>query len=219
MLEGWSKLQGDWLHGTPLLDSLDDWVEADKTYGFFLPVVQTARAHPKIFGALVTVGELSIGLSMLLGAADAPRRVPGRADAVLVRLRRGQGLVPPGNALLMGAIFMLFVGRAAGPRARPRRGACAAASPAGWSSARRRGPGAAYTEGVNLSPGWIFASLIVSSIGFILLNYGRKFARVPQVVVGVLMLVYPYFVPGVLANVLVAVGLLAVLGVVVRLGW
>ncbi len=72
---------------------------------------------------------------------------------------------------------------------------------------------------MNLSPGWIFASLIVSSIGFILLNYGRKFARVPQVVVGVLMLVYPYFVPGVLANVLVAVGLLAVLGVVVRLGW
>jgi hypothetical protein len=72
---------------------------------------------------------------------------------------------------------------------------------------------------VNLSAGWIFASLIVSSIGFILLNYGRKFARIPQVVVGVLMLIYPYFVPGVLANVLVAVGLLAVLGVVVRLGW
>jgi predicted cobalt transporter CbtA len=72
---------------------------------------------------------------------------------------------------------------------------------------------------VNLSLGWIVASLIVSSIGFILLNYGRKFARVPQVVVGVLMLVYPYFVPGVLPNVLVAVGLLAVLGVVVRLGW
>ena len=72
---------------------------------------------------------------------------------------------------------------------------------------------------MNLSLGWIVASLIVSSIGFILLNYGRKFARIPQVVVGVLMLVYPYFVPGVLANVLVAVGLLAVLGVVVRLGW
>ena len=72
---------------------------------------------------------------------------------------------------------------------------------------------------MSLDPGWIVASLIVSSIGFILLNYGRKFARVPQIVAGLAMLIYPYFVPGVLANVLVAVGLLAVLWVVVRLGW
>jgi hypothetical protein len=72
---------------------------------------------------------------------------------------------------------------------------------------------------VNLSAGWIFTSLIVSSIGFILLHYGRKMARIPQVLVGLAMLIYPYFVPGVLANVLVAVGLLAVLWVVVRLGW
>jgi hypothetical protein len=72
---------------------------------------------------------------------------------------------------------------------------------------------------VNLSAGWIVASLIISSIGFILLNYGRKFARIPQIVVGLAMLIYPYFVPGVLANVLVAAGLCAVLGVAVRLGW
>jgi hypothetical protein len=72
---------------------------------------------------------------------------------------------------------------------------------------------------VSLEPGWIVASLIVSSVGFILLNYGRKFARVPQIVVGLAMLIYPYFVPGVLANALVAVGLLALLWVAVRFGW
>jgi hypothetical protein len=72
---------------------------------------------------------------------------------------------------------------------------------------------------VSLEPGWIIASLIVSSVGFILLNYGRKFARVPQIVVGLAMLIYPYFVPGVLANVLVAVGLLVLLWVAVRFGW
>jgi hypothetical protein len=72
---------------------------------------------------------------------------------------------------------------------------------------------------VSLDPGWIVASLIVSSIGFILLNYGRKFARAPQIVVGLAMLIYPYFVPGVLANVLVAVGLLGVMWLAVRLGW
>ena len=54
LLEGWGKLQHGWLHGTPLLGTLDGWVEAHKTYAFFLPVVQTARAHPKIFGALIT---------------------------------------------------------------------------------------------------------------------------------------------------------------------
>jgi hypothetical protein len=73
--------------------------------------------------------------------------------------------------------------------------------------------------GLHLTPGWIFASLIISSIGFILLHYGRKMARLPQVVAGVLMLVYPYFVPGVLANVLVAAGLLGLLWLAVRLGW
>jgi hypothetical protein len=72
---------------------------------------------------------------------------------------------------------------------------------------------------VNLSAGWIVASLIISSIGFILLNYGRKFARIPQILVGLAMLIYPYFVPGVLANVLVAAGLCAVLWIAVRLGW
>jgi hypothetical protein len=71
---------------------------------------------------------------------------------------------------------------------------------------------------VNLSPGWIVASLIISSIGLILLNYGRKFRRVPQLVVGLAMLIYPYFVPGVLANALVAVGLCAVLWLAVWLG-
>jgi hypothetical protein len=72
---------------------------------------------------------------------------------------------------------------------------------------------------VNLSAGWIVASLIISAIGFILLNYGRKFARIPQILVGLAMLIYPYFVPGVLANVLVAAGLCAVLWIAVRLGW
>jgi predicted cobalt transporter CbtA len=71
---------------------------------------------------------------------------------------------------------------------------------------------------VNLSPGWIVASLIISAVGLILLNYGRKFRRVPQLVVGLAMLIYPYFVPGVLANVLVAAGLCAVLWLAIWLG-
>ena len=76
LLEGWSKLQGDWLHGTPLATSLGNWLAADKPYGFFVPMVRLAYAHPKIFGALVTIGEAAIGLSLL----------PGNARSVLFRM-------------------------------------------------------------------------------------------------------------------------------------
>jgi hypothetical protein len=72
---------------------------------------------------------------------------------------------------------------------------------------------------VQFTAGWIIASLLVSSIGFILLHYGRKMARVPHVVAGLALMVYPYFVPGALANALIAVGVLAVLWLAVRLGW
>jgi thiosulfate dehydrogenase [quinone] large subunit len=109
LLEGWGKLQHGWLHGTPLLGMLDDWVEANKTYAFFVPVVQSARAHPKIFGALITLGELSIGLSMLLGFLTRLFAFLGALMLFSITFGSGQGLVPPGNALLMGAIFVIFM--------------------------------------------------------------------------------------------------------------
>jgi predicted cobalt transporter CbtA len=72
---------------------------------------------------------------------------------------------------------------------------------------------------MDVSMAWICASVIVSSIGFVLLHYGRKLARPPQAVVGLLMLVYPYFVPGVLPMAIVAAALLLLLWLAVRLGW
>jgi uncharacterized membrane protein YphA (DoxX/SURF4 family) len=109
LLEGWGKLQHGWLHGTPLLAMLEGWVEGNKTYAFFLPVVQSARAHPKIFGALITLGELSIGLSMLLGLLTRLFSFLGALMLFSITFASGQGLVPPGNALLMGAIFVIFM--------------------------------------------------------------------------------------------------------------
>lgn len=109
LLEGWSKLQGDWLHGTPLAALLGNWIAADKPYGFFLPLVKLAHAHPKIFGSLVTIGELVIGLSFLLGVLTRIGAALGALMLFSFALASGQGLVPPGNALLMGAICVLFV--------------------------------------------------------------------------------------------------------------
>lgn len=45
---------------------------------------------------------------------------------------------------------------------------------------------------MNLDPGSLLASMFVSGVGFVLLNYGRKSRRMPHAAVGLVMLVYPY---------------------------
>ena len=40
----------------------------------------------------------------------------------------------------------------------------------------------------------LLLSLLVSSIGFVLFMYGKKQARLPQLVTGIVMSLYPYFV-------------------------
>jgi uncharacterized membrane protein YphA (DoxX/SURF4 family) len=118
VLEGWGKLKGGWLHGTQLLNVLNDWVDAGKPYRFFMPMVETARAHPKIFGALVTLGEVVIGGSMLLGLLTRASALLGAVMLFSYGFAAGQRLVPPGNALLMAAVMVTFVlvppGRALG---------------------------------------------------------------------------------------------------------
>jgi hypothetical protein len=64
----------------------------------------------------------------------------------------------------------------------------------------------------------LFASLVISSIGLGLTGYGKKMARLPQLVVGLVMLVYPYFVPTIVPMVIVAAVLLAGLWIAVQRG-
>jgi hypothetical protein len=64
----------------------------------------------------------------------------------------------------------------------------------------------------------ILASLFVSSIGFVLLGYGKKQARYPQVLAGLVLLVFPYFVAGVLPMFAIALVILAALWAAVRAG-
>jgi thiosulfate dehydrogenase [quinone] large subunit len=109
VLEGWGKLHGDWLHGTPLATSLGNWLAADKPFGFFLPVVKLAYAHPKIFGALVTIGELAVGLSLLAGVLTRIGAALGALMLFAFAFGSGQGLVPPGNAMVMALVCLLFV--------------------------------------------------------------------------------------------------------------
>jgi thiosulfate dehydrogenase [quinone] large subunit len=109
IIEGWGKLRGGWLHGTQLMANLEGWMEAGKTYPFFLPVVHVAHAHPKIFGALLTLGELAVGISMLLGVLTRLGAFIGAVMLFGVAFGAGQKLAPPGNALLMAAVMVIFI--------------------------------------------------------------------------------------------------------------
>ena len=72
---------------------------------------------------------------------------------------------------------------------------------------------------MNIDPSWLFLSLIPSGIGFVLIVYGKKQGRWPHLVAGLLLSVYPYVAPTLLA--LVAIGLAIGFGLwyAVRMGW
>ena len=46
---------------------------------------------------------------------------------------------------------------------------------------------------MNFDPTMIMLSLIPSGIGYVLFTYGRKEHRWPQLLFGILFMVYPYF--------------------------
>jgi hypothetical protein len=58
---------------------------------------------------------------------------------------------------------------------------------------------------MNFDPTLLMLSLVPSGIGFVLFMYGRKQHSWPQLVAGILLMIYPYFVDTVLA--MIGVGL------------
>ncbi len=118
VLSGYQKFQGGWLHGTALLVILEGWLRDHKVYPFILNVVETARAHPKIFGTLVTMGELVIGSALVVGLFTRFASILGTLVFLTFAFASGERLAPPGPAMLVGAIFFTFAlvppGRALG---------------------------------------------------------------------------------------------------------
>jgi hypothetical protein len=72
---------------------------------------------------------------------------------------------------------------------------------------------------MSIDPTWLFVSLIPGGVGFVLLAYGRKQDRWPHIVAGLLMMVYPYFTPGLPALFVTGAAIGAGLWYAVRLGW
>ena len=71
----------------------------------------------------------------------------------------------------------------------------------------------------NFDPNLLMLSLIPSGVGFVLFTYGRKQDRYPQLVCGILFMVYPYFTETIASLVGVGVLLGVLTWVAARGGW
>ena len=71
---------------------------------------------------------------------------------------------------------------------------------------------------MSFDAGAFLAGMLVSGIGFVLLVYGKRMSRFPQLAVGLVLLVYPYFVSSVIWMFAIAVVLLAALWFALRAG-
>lgn len=71
---------------------------------------------------------------------------------------------------------------------------------------------------MDLSLGTVVASLVTGSLGFGLYLYGKNEARHPQLVAGLALMAYPYFVSGPVATWGIGAAILAGLVLVLRAG-
>lgn len=72
---------------------------------------------------------------------------------------------------------------------------------------------------MSLEPGTLIAGFLVSGVGFVLFSYGRKLGRVPHVVAGLVLMIFPYFVPSVLVMLAIAALLCGLLFLATRAGY
>jgi hypothetical protein len=72
---------------------------------------------------------------------------------------------------------------------------------------------------MDFDAGSLLASFLVSSVGFVLLVYGKKMARWPHAATGVVLLGLPFFVPSAVWTLLLGAALSALLWFAVSQGW
>jgi hypothetical protein len=71
---------------------------------------------------------------------------------------------------------------------------------------------------IQFTAGWMLAGLLVSTVGFGLFTYGRKQTRVPQLLAGIVMMVYPGFIASPAVILAIGAGLVGGVWVSVRAG-
>jgi hypothetical protein len=71
---------------------------------------------------------------------------------------------------------------------------------------------------VDFDANTLLASLVVGIVGLAVFVYGRKQSRLPHMLAGLVLMVFPYFVGNLILMTGIAVGVVAALVLVVRLG-
>jgi hypothetical protein len=71
---------------------------------------------------------------------------------------------------------------------------------------------------LNLDGNSLVLSLVIGCVGFVCFVYGKKQQRFPQMVAGVVLSVFPYFVSNLMLMAGIAVAILVLLGLAIRLG-
>jgi hypothetical protein len=71
---------------------------------------------------------------------------------------------------------------------------------------------------LNLDGNALLLSLLIGCVGFVCFAYGKRQGRVPQMLAGIVLCVYPYFVSNLMAMTAIAVAILLLLTLAVRLG-
>lgn len=72
---------------------------------------------------------------------------------------------------------------------------------------------------MNFTFGGLMASMLVSGIGFVLFKYGRRMGRSIFVTIGLILLIFPYFVGDLSWLIGVTLGLCALLYGLLKLGY
>jgi hypothetical protein len=70
-----------------------------------------------------------------------------------------------------------------------------------------------------LDAGSLIAGLVVSGVGYVFFSYGRKMSRAPHFITGLVLMVFPYFIPSVLAMLAVGALLCGLLFMATRAGY
>jgi hypothetical protein len=62
-------------------------------------------------------------------------------------------------------------------------------------------------------------SFLISGVGYVAFSYGKRMSKPPQLTIGLILMVFPYFIDSVWGMLSVAAALLALMVILVRAGW
>jgi hypothetical protein len=88
-----------------------------------------------------------------------------------------------------------------------------------WAPTVANLAGPSDTLCVDVDANALLASILIGTVGLGVFIYGKRQSRFPQMIAGIVLMAYPYFVSNVLLMAGIAMALLAALWLVVRLGW